>query len=159
MSNIEKLLAELNERVNSGCKVWHFQASPKTRYIVQDRLKRVKVGDLDVWDINQHKKEVFNGHLALIGSCGEKAGIYALADVISPEMLVDSQESTKHYIREEDRLRTRLRVKIKFSLILGDKYITGEDLNRKSRQGTNFPVTKSEWRTISSIIRKIQQEC
>jgi len=155
MLDVGKLLTELDERVNSGCRVWYFQANPKTKYKVQDRLKEVTVRDMDVWEINQHKEEILDGHIALIWACGEKSGIYALADIISnPEMLVDSEDSTKHYIHEEDKLQKKLRVKISFSLILGDKYITGEELRRRSLQGTNFAVTKSEWLDISKILRK-----
>lgn len=155
MPDIGKLLTELDERVNSGCRVWYFQANPKTKYRVQDRLKEVTVGNTDVWEINQHKKEIFSGHIALIWSCGEKSGIYALADIISnPKMLVDSEDSTKHYIHEGDKLQKKLRVKIRFRLILENKYITEEELGRKSLQGTNFVVTKSEWLNISKILRK-----
>jgi len=155
MLDMGKLLAELDDRVNSGCRIWYFQAHPKTKYRVQDRLKEVTVGDTDVWEINQHKKEIVSGDIALIWSCGEKSGIYALADIISnPEMLVDSEDSTKHYIHEEDKLQKRLRVKIRFSLILKNKYIAGEELRRKSLQGTNFRVTESEWLNISKVLRK-----
>jgi len=154
MPEIERLLTELDERVKSGCRVWYFQAHPKTKYRIQNRLKEVNVGDMDVWEINQHKKEIFKGHIALVWSCGENAGIYALVDVVSdPKMLVDSEESTKHYVHEKDKSQKLLRVRIRFRLIL-DKYITAEELQRKSLQGTNFPVTEPEWSTISKIIRK-----
>lgn len=151
---IKTLLIELDARVNSGSRVWIFQASPK-RYKLQDRLKEVDVGDEDVWEINQHKREIFKGHLALIWLCGKEAGIYALADIISdPEMLVDSEESTKHWVNKGDKRQKRLRVRIRFWLKLNNKYVTGEELRRKSTQGTNFPVTKTEWLTITEMIRK-----
>jgi hypothetical protein len=151
---IEKLLAEIDERVNSGCKVWIFQATPK-RYNLLGRLKEIKVGDKDFWEINQHKEEILNGHVALIWLCGDEAGIYALADIISnPEMLVDSEDSTKHWTHDKDKLQKKLRVKIRFSLILKGNYITGEELKRKSLQGTNFAVTESEWLNISKMIRQ-----
>lgn len=150
---IEKL-AELDERVKLGCKVWYFQANPRTRYNIQERLKEVTVGDEDVWEVTRYIKKISKGQIALIWSCGKKAGIYAIADIISdPDLLVDSTESTKHYIHSEDKSQKRLRAKIRFNLIL-DRYITGEEVKRKSLQGTNFPVSKSEWRTISRIIRK-----
>jgi hypothetical protein len=153
--SIETLLSELDARVKSGCRVWFFQANPKTKYIVRNRLKEVKVGDEDVWEVNQHKNEIFKGQIALIWTCGKKAGILAITEIISdPDMLVDSEASTKHYIHEEDKLKKKRRVEIRFSLILGDKYITGEELKRKSLQGTNFAVTELEWLTISKMIRK-----
>jgi len=152
--DIEKLLADLDERIKSGCKVWYFQAHPKTKYNVQKRLKEVSEGAEDVWEVNQHKREISEGQIALIWSCGDKAGVYAIADIISnPELLYDSEESTKHYIHPEDRSKKKLRVKIRFSLIL-TKYITAKELHRVSLQGTNFPVTKSEWFTVSKLIRK-----
>lgn len=122
---------------------------------MRNRLKELQVGDKDVWEINQHKNEIQKGQIALIWTCGKKPGVLAIADIISdPEMLKDSEASTKHYILAEDRLKKKLRVEIKFRFILGDKYITGEELNRKSLQGTNFPVSESEWQTISKLISK-----
>jgi len=147
-------LTELDERVKSGCKVWYFQANPRTRYNIQERLKEVTAGDEDVWEVTRYRKEISKGQIALIWSCGKKAGIYAIAEIISdPALFVDSAEATKHYIHSEDKSQKRLRVKIRFSLIL-NKYITGDEVKRKSLQGTNFLVSKSEWRTISKIIRK-----
>ena len=153
--SLETLLSELDERVKSECKVWYFQANPRTKYIVRNRLKEIKIGDEDVWEVNQHKDEIQKGQIALIWTCGKKPGVLAIVDIISdPDMLRDSEASTKHYIHAEDRLKKKLRVKIRFRLMLGDKYITGEELNRASLEGTNFPLTKSEWLTVSRLIRE-----
>jgi hypothetical protein len=165
MPETERLLTELDERVKSGCKVWIFQSRDPKTYKLKNRLEEVDVGDTDVWEINQHEKEIIKGHIALVWSAGERVGIHAIVDVISdPKILVDPEESTKHWTNEEDKRLEKLRVRIEFMLKLGDKYLTKEELKGETDlsnlsilrfwRGTNFPVSKDEWLTISRMIRE-----
>ena len=64
-------------------KMWLFQSNPK-RYRLLDSLANPRLEE-DVWEVNQHKREICSGHIALIWQCGKmvEKGIYAVVDVTS----------------------------------------------------------------------------
>lgn len=148
----------------SGQRIWIFQANP-SRYDILNALSDPNYVE-EVWMVNQHRREIRRGDIALIWISGPDAGIYAVANIISdPEYISLSPEEEKYWINEEDKGRNRLRVRISIikklinnpvfrSELKGIKELSNLSILRFS-QGTNFPVTDEEWSIIKS---KIEEE-
>jgi predicted RNA-binding protein with PUA-like domain len=157
-----QIIKDFDIRLNR-CHVWIFQANPQ-RFDILNALNDEKINE-DVWLVNQHKKEIRQGDIGLIWMSGKEAGIYAVVDIISnPEFLMDSPDSSKYWVSDEDKQQTKLRIKYKFKIKFPDKPIYKQELKNIPElshlsilnffQGTNFPVTDEEWKIISAIIEK-----
>lgn len=161
--DVEKLIACLDVRVDSGqSRVWIFQANPD-RF---DVLKAVSCEELDedVWLVTRYQKQIHAGDVGLIWMAGKGGGIYAVVDIISnPELMVDPEASTTFWRFYKDRGRSRLRVRYKYVLRLFRNHIPREELEDITElenmaifvqpRGTNFPVSKNEWKIISGLMR------
>lgn len=138
-------------------KIWIFQANPN-RYDIFNALLNPALNEQG-WMVKRYKEEIKQGDIALIWMSGKKAGIYAVAEITSnPIFMVDPPEEEKYWTTEQDKGRSRLRVKIKIiknlvnSPILREEIKSAEGLENLSilrfSQGTNFPVTNDEWEII-----------
>jgi len=145
------------------CHVWIFQANPQ-RFDILNALADEKLNE-DVWLVNQHKNEIKKGDIGLIWMSGKEAGICAVVDITSdPEFLVDSLDSSKYWMSDEDKQQRKLRVKYKYKIKFPGEPIYKQELKNipeLSRlsilnffQGTNFPVTDEEWKIIADLIEK-----
>jgi hypothetical protein len=96
---------------------------------------------------------------------GKEGGIYAVADVVSdPQMLLDSEQSTKYWVSESDKRQMMLRVKIRYKLKLINNPIFKQELKNIAELedmetfrrpiGTNFKVNNDEWQAILGLLRK-----
>ena len=141
--------------------IWIFQANPERWDFINALLDPAL--DETSWTVNQHQKEIRQGDIALIWMSGKEAGIYAVAEVISnPIFMIDTPEEEKYWLREEDKGKSRLGVKIKIIKKLINNPILREELKNieelrglsilKFSQGTNFPVTQSEFSVINQKI-------
>lgn len=149
--------------LTKGGHVWFFQANPN-RYDILNALLDPAL-DNQGWMVNQYQKEIKQGDLALIWISGKESGIYAVANVTSdPSFIVDPPEEEKYWTAEEDKGKSRLRVKIKIVRKLINNPLLREELKNieglgnlsilKFSQGTNFPVRDEEWKIMSVLIDK-----
>lgn len=145
------------------CHVWIFQANPQ-RFDILNALADEKLTE-DVWLVNQHKNEIKKGDIGLIWMSGKEAGICAVVDIISdPEFLVDSLDSSKYWMSDDDKQQRKLRVKYKYKIKFPDRPVYKQELKNIAElsrlsilnffQGTNFPVTDEEWKIIAALIEK-----
>jgi hypothetical protein len=143
-------------------KIWIFQANPQ-RYDVMNALADDNLKE-DTWLVSRYKNEIRSGHVGLIWMSGKESGIYAVVDIISnPEMMYDSEESTKYWVNESDKRQMMLRVKLAYKLKLLNNPILREELKNvlelqdmdifRFAQGTNFRVTNNEWQAIVSLLK------
>lgn len=149
--------------VRAGSRAWIFQTNP-LRYGVLKALSNTSLNDgIKCWQINQHGKEIKSGDMAFIWMSGKNSGIYAVAEVISdPEVMKDLPEDDKFWVSDEDKNQARLRVKMKIrGTFLNNplfrvkiKATPGfENLSiLKYFQGTNFPVTRDEYKKLVEMI-------
>jgi len=142
-------------------KVWIFQANPN-RYDILNALLDPAL-DKQGWMVNQHRDEIKQGDIGLIWMSGKEAGIYAVCEVISdPSFMVDPPEEEKYWTNENDKGKSKLRVKIKIVNNLVNNPLLREELKSirelgdlsilRFSQGTNFPVERNEWEVIKSKI-------
>lgn len=147
---------------DSFANVWIFQADPK-RYDILNALSDPEILQKYTWQVNQHKKRIKKGDIALVWMSGKEAGIYGVAEIVSnPEIMGETPAEEKYWIDDKDKGTKTLRVTLinRMLLINGPVYrhelksIEGlEHLSiLKVAQGTNFPVAPDEWRVIKDLI-------
>ena len=157
---IEQHAPEIKKSHEKYNHCWIFQANP-SRYDILNALLDPTLNKQS-WMVNQHKNDIKEGGIALIWMSGKEAGIYAIVEIVSnPMFLIAPPEEEKYWTNDEDKGKSRLRVKIKIIKNLVNKPIFREEIRSvdglknlrifKFSQGTNFPVTDDEW----EIIRKI----
>ena len=136
-----------------------FQASPEYYQLTEGLAE---LGDDDwVWEINQHKTEIHPGDEVVVWKSGQDAGIYALARVMSePAIATDTLDPYWSDKQRGDapRLRVKLHITQRFldrpllrSNLLGDPRLEKLSILRFA-QGTNFPVTESEWDVLLQLV-------
>ncbi|MDP2812329.1 MAG: EVE domain-containing protein [bacterium] len=148
--------------------IWIFQATPK-RFNIIKALNNPEY-DWDFWSIRQHKSEIKKDDLALIWVSGQDSGIYAVAGIIcDPYKTGEINPITDEYFIDEKELADAtnpniLKVKIKYSGKFVDAPLLKSRLNAvkglenlsiiQMPRGTNFLVTRNEWKIISNLIGK-----
>jgi hypothetical protein len=151
------------EADTSQRRVWIFQANPQ-RYDVLNALADESLTE-DMWLVSRYQNEIHAGHLGLIWMSGKEGGIYAVIEVISnPQMMYDSEQSTKYWTNESDKRQMMLRIKYRYKLKLINNPITRAELKNipelqnmgifRFAQGTNFKVTNDEWQSILQLLKK-----
>ncbi|WP_321506949.1 EVE domain-containing protein [uncultured Methanoregula sp.] len=143
--------------------VWIFQSNPKYYDLIRDLDDLSKMNS--IWPIRQHKKKIKNGDLALLWVAGQNRGIYATAEIISdPQMQeVDPNEPWLNRKNIDNADNKVLLVDLGYMTVLEPPLFESElktirelsDLSIiRQHNGTNFPVTESEWKLLSKEIEK-----
>jgi len=164
---ITRKVGKVNEgtvALKEGNKVWIFQANPD-RYDIFNALSELG-SNKKSWLVSRHEDEIGEGDIALIWMSGSESGIYAIAEVISnPSFMIAPPEEEKYWVNEKERGRSRLKVNIRIIKNLINSPILREELRNieglinlsilRFAQGTNFPVTDSEWEIIKQKIKML----
>ncbi len=140
--------------------IWIFQANPR-RYDILNALSDEEVGNTIHWLVNQHRKKIKKGHLALLWLSGKEAGIYAIARIeTNPTFMKENPAEKRYWLGDpkEEAVRVRLtiiRKMINYPIMKKDlinlKGLENLSIFRYS-QGTNFPVNDHEWNLISNLL-------
>jgi len=155
---VQKMDSEAGTR-----RVWIFQANPE-RYDILNSLADENLNE-DVWLVSRYQNEIHSGHIGLIWMSRKEGGIYSVVDIISnPQMMHDSEQSTKYWTSETDKRQLMLRIKFRHRLKLINNPVTRQELKNipeletmeifRRPIGTNFRVTNNEWQTILGLIKK-----
>lgn len=143
------------ERRNAKENYWVFQGNPD-KYDFEAAFKE---DDIHAWTVTSHKASIKEGDKVIIWITGNKAGCYALADVVSDPMDRESFADSDLW-KEEDTSELKAAINITHNLannpILKDEVDKIKDLaNLKvGNQGTNFSATKDEYEAILELIIK-----
>lgn len=143
-------------------KYWVFQFNP-TIYRWFDRMKENK--ETEQWLTSQYAKDIHEGDKVAIWASGEKAGVYAIGEIITnPRKSPLTTEQEKYWTNKEDiyKFREKYSVTIKYLKVIIDKPLLEYKCNNdpalsdmavlKQPQGTNFPLTKKHWNRILELI-------
>jgi len=147
---------------NDDINVWIFQANPK-KYDILNALNDEDIGDTVHWAVNQHKNKIKKGHLGLIWMSGKEGGIYAVTRIESNPIINVENEAEKKYWSDSSTYKENvLRVKMTILKRLFNPPLFRDELKNipevsqlsilRFSQGTNFPVSDSEWEAISRLI-------
>jgi hypothetical protein len=146
---------------DSLTNVWIFQADPK-RYDILNALSDPEVQHFG-WQVNQHKKDIKKGDVALIWMSGKDAGIYSVADIASnPAIIGETPAEAKYWVDDKDRGIESLGVLLENRVVLINEPIYRDELKQiailkrlsilNMARGTNFPVAADEWQAIKALI-------
>lgn len=138
---------------------WVFQGNPD-KYDFEAAFKE---DDIDAWTVTSHKASIKEGDKVIIWITGDKAGCYALADVVSEPMDRESFADSDLW-KEEDTSELKAAINITHNLasnpILKDEIDKIKDLDnlKVGSQGTNFSATKQEYETLLELAVKRNEE-
>lgn len=137
---------------NTQTNYWLFQGNPKV-FDFEAALRQNKLSD---WTVSAHKSRIKVGDKVILWISGDKAGCYALAEVLSEPYHKQSDENNSFWKTEAT---SDLKVDLKIICNLVDRPILKEEISlnkalnklNTGHQGTNFSATKKEYETILSI--------
>jgi hypothetical protein len=143
-------------------KYWIFQFNPAV-YRWHEWIK--ENCEMEQWLTNQHSKEIRKGDRVIIWASGEKAGIYAIGEVLeNPSKRTLNPKQEKYWTKKEDiqKFEEKNSVIIRYLKMIDNPI--PEDVCRKDPilknmeilkqpQGTNFPLRKEQWKRILKIIK------
>ena len=153
---LESLGYKITPKQDVAIRAWIFQGNPKT-FRIDDYLNS---RENFYWTINQNKKLLKIGDIVYIWRSGEKAGVIAVAQIISDVEIV-SDDSKDYWIHKSETNSAKTdRVKLKMLLRRVDGPLLRDDIKSqlpdwhfiKSAQGTNFKVSTEQAQVINKLL-------
>ena len=132
---------------------WIFQGSPE----IYDIERALKAGHIKSWKVAAHKNKIKPGDKVILWKAGNKAGCYALAEVVSEVGFIEEEAYEKqYYLKNESAEKQEGRVKIKIIKYLADDPVLWNEIKElpefeqfnAGKQGTNFSATKEQFEAI-----------
>jgi len=143
-------------------KPWVFQFNPAV-YRWFDRIKENR--ETEQWLTSRYVKDIREGDKVAIWASGEKAGIYAIGEIVTnPRKSSLNPEQEKYWtnINDISKFREEYSVVIKYLKVIIDRPLLEDECRKdpilsdmavlKQPQGTNFILTKKEWNKIIELI-------
>ncbi|MBE8971364.1 EVE domain-containing protein [Nostocales cyanobacterium LEGE 12452] len=135
---------------------WLFQGNPKYYRIIDG----IRDFEQMPWLTTRYAKDIAPGDGVLIWKSGDKAGIYAIAEIIESSKNIENPTDIGYWI-DTSRAMNKTYSKIRFTSKLLDKPLLREDLKLDSvlktlmviRQpnATNYKVTQQEWQRVHEL--------
>lgn len=132
---------------------WIFQGNPS----VFDFRTAIKNNLLEDWTVSAHKDKIKKGDKVILWISGKNSGCYSLAEVTSEAQNI-TQSKDSHLWKTEDKNPLKAGIKITHNIIETPllwskiKGTKGLENLKVGNQGTNFTATKTEFKTILSLI-------
>ncbi|CAD5984428.1 MULTISPECIES: EVE domain-containing protein [Planktothrix] len=135
---------------------WLFQGNPKY-YRVLDAIQ-----DLEQipWLVTRSAKEMSIGDKVMLWVSGQKAGIYAIAEIVELPKLLKEIPDKKYWI-DQTRLGSKPQAMLKFTQKWLQKPLLRDELKKdpilkdllviRAPSATNFKVTLQEWERVKSL--------
>jgi len=150
-------------------KYWVFQFNPAV-YGWFDWTKESK--ETEQWLTSQHARYIHEGDMVAIWASGEKAGVYAIGEIITnPRENSLNPEQEKYWSDRANvyKFSYKNSVIAKYLKVAIDRPLLEDECRKdpilsdmqllKNPQGTNFPLTKKQWNRILELIdRKTRNE-
>ncbi len=121
--------------------------------------------ETEQWLTSRHIGDIHEGDKVAIWASGEKAGIYAVGEIITnPRKSPLNPEQEKYWTNKEDarRFGENYSVTVKYSKVITNRPllenlchtdpILSDMVVLKAVQGTNFSLTKMHWNRIMELI-------
>jgi len=123
--------------------------------------------ETEQWLASQHARVIREGDKVAIWASGEKAGIYAIGEIITnPGVRPLNPEQERYWTEKADiyKFREKNSVTIRYLKIIIDRPLLEDECSNdpilsamgvlKQPQGTNFPLTREQWNRILELIDK-----
>jgi len=143
---------------------WVFQFNPAI-YRWFDWMKENR--ETERWLASQHAGYIHQGDKVAIWASGEKAGVYAIGEIVTnPEEEPLNPEQKRYWTKKAEmdiyKFRDKSSVKVKYLKIIIDRPLPEDECRKdpllsdmqvlKNPQGTNFPLTKGQWNRILELV-------
>jgi DNA-directed RNA polymerase specialized sigma24 family protein/predicted RNA-binding protein with PUA-like domain len=156
--NLEKHNSKNKNQLNIK-QYWIFQGNPKY-YRVLDCIRDF---EQVYWLVTRYAKDINIGDEVFIWISGQKAGVYAIGEIIKSVEILNEVPDNDYWIvdkksrPEEKRILLNFTTKLIKSPLLREEIIQDSLLKSlsiiASPQGTNFKVTKEQWQRINALIK------
>jgi predicted RNA-binding protein with PUA-like domain len=143
-------------------RYWVFQFNPAT-YKWYNWIKEGR--DKEQWLVSKHAKSIQKGDRVVIWASGEKAGIYAIGEIVeNPCIKPLNKDQAKYWTGKDDAIKfeDKPSVVIKYLKLFLDSPLLEEACRKdrvlkamqilKNPQGTNFILTQEEWKRILKLL-------
>lgn len=132
---------------------WLFQGNPKYYRIIDG----IRDFERMPWLATRYAKDMVTGDGVLIWKSGDKAEIYAIAEIIEPPKNIVNPPNIGYWI-DTSRIGIKPCVKIRFTSKLLEKPLIREDLKQepvlknltviRQPNATNYKITQQEWKRV-----------
>lgn len=109
------------------------------------------------WLVTRYANEMVVGDGVLIWPAGEKAGVYAIAEIIEQPKILDNQEDINYWL-DKSRLGSKPQALIRFTKKLLETPLLRETLKQdpilkslsviRQPNATNYKVTPQQWQRV-----------
>jgi predicted RNA-binding protein with PUA-like domain len=135
---------------------WLFQSNPKY-YRILDAIR-----DLEEmpWLVTRYGKQIAVGDGVLVWMSGEQAGIYAIAEIVSPPQVLTELPDLDYWL-DSDLTKDKSFVTIRFLRKLLGQPLRRTELKQdrilanllviRAPNSTNFKVTLEEWERVRQL--------
>ncbi|MGL4618652.1 EVE domain-containing protein [Chroococcidiopsis sp.] len=134
---------------------WLFQGNPKY-YRILDAIRELETIP---WRVTRYSKDIAVGDGVLVWMAGEKAGIYAIAEVAEPVQAL-TELPDKDYWLDPSKAGSKLHVKVRClrrllgqplrrSELLYDRVLSNLPVIRAP--GINYKITLEEWQRVHQL--------
>ena len=150
---------KLKELIDSGTRnSWIFQANPKY-YDIEGALTSLTEM---AWEVKQYKEKIHKGDTVYVWQGGPKAGILAVAEILSEPKKMSMYESEKDFIKLSEKFtEDATRVPIHIDIVMKKPIYKGSLINHpilsdlsilKAPQGTNFRLTVEQADSLKKLV-------
>lgn len=134
---------------------WLYQGNPKYYRIID----AIRDFEQMPWLVTRYAKEMASGDGVLIWKSGDKAGIYAIAEIIEAPKLLEKQPDIGYWI-DTSRLN-KPQARIRFTNKFLEKPLLRDALKQdfilknltviRQPNATNYKTTPEEWRRVHEL--------
>ncbi|MEH1997099.1 EVE domain-containing protein [Nostoc sp.] len=113
-----------------------------------------------LWLVTRYAKDMVAGDGVLIWKSGDKAGIYAIAEIIEPPKIIVNPPDIGYWI-DTARIGVKPCAKIRFTSKLLEKPLLRENLKQdpvlknisviRQPNATNYKITQQEWQRVHEL--------
>ncbi|MEH2356520.1 EVE domain-containing protein [Nostoc sp.] len=135
---------------------WLFQGNPKYYRIIDG----IRDFEQMPWLTTRYAKDIVPGDGVLIWKSGDKAGIYAIAEIIESSKNIENPTDIGYWI-DTSRAINRIYSKIRFTSKLRELPLLREHLKLdpvlktlmviRQPNATNYKVTQQEWQRVHEL--------
>lgn len=141
-------------------RTWIFQSNPK----IYDVGRAVRTLRKDTWLVHQHGADIHPGDCVYLWESGSNAGIVGVAEVLDEVSDRNMPKESESFVRDSKKLGgVQARVLIRINSVVDPRLTRLEIVSHpeladlailRQPQGTNFPVTPEQAKTINTLLPK-----
>lgn len=137
---------------------WLFQGNPKYYRLIEG----IRNFEQMLWPTTRYAEDMYPGDGVLIWKSGDKAGIYAIAEIVEAPRIVTTPDDINYWRDKfKDEAYNKLCATIRFTSKLLEAPMLRENLKKdlelqnltviRQPNGTNYKITPMQWRRVYEL--------